>query len=119
LTSCFKLKKIEGLCGLAKLQMLNIKWCSELEELSSIETLVCLEVMDVNKCTKLKRIHRLAQLTKLRRLDIVECSELEELPGVEHLTSLKWLDASGCPKLRWGEGVVEKLRQRQLAYLGL
>jgi Leucine-rich repeat (LRR) protein len=119
LTSCSKLTKIEGLCGLAKLQMLNIKWCNELEELSSTETLVSLEVLDVDKCTKPKRIERLAQLTELQRLDIVECCELEELPGVEHLKSLKWLDASGCPKLRWGEGVVEKLRQRQLAYLRL
>ena len=36
LAICTKLNKIEGLCGLAKLQMLNIKWCTELKVLSSI-----------------------------------------------------------------------------------
>ena len=50
LASCTKLNKIEGLCGLAKLQMLNIKWCTKLKVLSSIDTLTSLEVLDVYEC---------------------------------------------------------------------
>lgn len=99
LTSCCQLQKIEGLCGLAKLQILTIKWCSELKELSSIETLVSLEALDVQDCGKLERVERLAGLTKLRRLDIVDCPNLKELSGVEHLVSLKRFDTSGCTGL--------------------
>eukprot|EP00253_Pinus_taeda_P026710 PITA_26710 len=94
LTSCDQLQKIEGLCGLAKLQILNIKWCSELKELSSIETLVSLEVLDVQVCGKLERIERLAGLTKLRRWDIDGCPNLIEVSGDEHLMSLTRFDTS-------------------------
>jgi len=107
-----KLKKLDGLCGLAKLQMLNIRWCREVEELPSIETLVSLKELWASHCVKLKSIRGLRQLTKLRLLHVYECHEIEELEGVEHCISLVKVDARGCPKLQWGEGVVEQLRQQ-------
>jgi len=112
LRSCGALKKVGGLCGLSKLQRLNISGCIELEELPSIETLVSLEWLAASNCVKLKSIQGLAQLTKLRRLEVRECSELEKLPGVEQLLSLRWLNTMECPRLQWGGGVLEDLRRR-------
>lgn len=112
LHGCTKLKRIEELCGLAKLQMLDISMCSEVEELPSIETLVSLEQLRACLCVKLKSIQGLAQLKMLRLLDVRWCSELEELPGVEYCVSLEILNVDGCPRLQWAGGVVEQLRQK-------
>ena len=83
----------------------------ELEELPSVETLVCLERLVARKCVNLKRIQGLAQPTELQLLDVRECSELKELPCLEHVNRLDTVYASGCPKLQWGGGVVEELHQ--------
>lgn len=107
-----KLRKMDGLCGLANLQMLNIQWCKEVEELPGIETLVSLKELWASHCVKLKNIRGLGQLTKLQLLYVYECQEIEELEGVEHCISLVKLDARGCPKLQWNEGAVEQLRQQ-------
>jgi internalin A len=112
LISCPNLEKIDGLCGLAKLQMLNISGWRKVEELAGIETLVSLEELRASVCEKLKRIRGLGQLTKLKLLDVHGCSEIEELEGVEHLRSLEKLDASDCPGLHWDARVLEQLPQR-------
>jgi Leucine-rich repeat (LRR) protein len=66
LSSCYNLRSIEGLCGLAMLRELYIKECNELQELPSVKTLVSLErVIHAVDCVKLKSIRDLAQLTKL------------------------------------------------------
>ena len=51
--SCHKLKKVEGLCGLAKLEEINIESCSELEELSSVEHCRSLNIVEIRECSKL------------------------------------------------------------------
>lgn len=110
--SCPNLEKIDGLCGLAKLQTLNISGWRKVEELAGIETLVSLEQLRASGCEKLKRMHGLSQLTKLKLLDFHGCRELEELEGVELLRSLEMLDASDCPRLHWDSRVLEQLLQR-------
>lgn len=112
LIGCCNLKKLEGLCGLPKLQSLNIGGCKKVEQLPSLETLVSLQELWAYECVKLKRIEGLSQLTKLRKLDASDCSELEELEGVEHLRSLEKLHTYRCPQLQWDRGVLEQLRQR-------
>jgi Leucine-rich repeat (LRR) protein len=114
LIGCSKLRKIKGLCGLAKLQNLDISWCEEVEELPSIETLVSLEELQVSECVKLKSIRGLEQLTKLRKLDISSCSELEDLPSVEHLRSLEELWACSCVKLKSIRGLGQLTQLRVL-----
>lgn len=110
LIGCSKLRKIKGLCGLTKLQILNISWCQEVEELPSFETLVSLEELQVSECVNLKSIQGLEQLTQLIKLDVSGCSELEELRGVGHLISLNMLRTSGCVKLKSIQ-VLEQLTQ--------
>jgi internalin A len=112
LEQCQKLTKIGGLCGLSKLQDLNIIKCERIEELPNIEMLISLEVLNVSGCVKLKSIPGLGQLRKLRSLEVRRCHEIVELSGAKHLMLLKHLDACDCPKLRWDEGVLEEVRQR-------
>lgn len=108
---CSMLENIGGLSGLAKLKILNIRWCSPLEELSGLETSVSLEKLEATSCTCLQKIAGLAGLTKLQVLNVSHCGglSLEGLPGIEHLTSLKQLNAKGCG---WDGEAVEQLRQQ-------
>jgi leucine-rich repeat protein SHOC2 len=112
LQCCNKLTKIGGLCGLSKLQHLDIIVCERIEELPNIEMLISLEVFSARGCVKLKSIPGLGQLRKLRYLNVSRCHEIVELSGAKHLMLLKHLDARDCPKLRWDEGVLEEVRQR-------
>jgi Leucine-rich repeat (LRR) protein len=112
LTNCSNLRKIEGLCGLAKLQMLDISRCENVEELPSMETLESLKELQAYACVKLKSIQGLSRLTKLRLLNVNGCSELQELPGIEHCMLLEYLDARGCPKQWAEERVLEQLHQQ-------
>jgi Leucine-rich repeat (LRR) protein len=114
LTWCSKLRKIEGLCGLANLQKLDIKGCIEVEVLPGFETLVSLEVLEITNCVKLKSIRGLEQLSKLRKLEVSSCSELEDLPSVENLRSLQNLDVSDCVKLRSIQGLAQLTKLRTL-----
>lgn len=116
LTGCSKLRKLNGLCGLATLQMLDISRCRNVERLPNVETLLSLEVLDASGCLKLKNIKGLAQLTNLRVLYVYDCFKLKTLPGVERCMSLERLHAYGCPKLQRGR-VAEQLRQRLKARL--
>jgi len=112
LFGCGKLRKVQGLCGLTKLQVLDISSCRQVEELPSFETLLSLKELVARSCSKLKGIRGLAQLTKLRILDVSQCDELEELEGVEHCRFLDKLNISGCPKLQRGGRAMEQLRQQ-------
>jgi len=101
LISCDNLRKVKGLCGLAKLQRLDISDCKMVQELPSIDTLVSLEEFEASQCVKLKSIQGLAPLKNLRIISVQNCVELDELEGVKRCISLKKLDTSRCPKLRW------------------
>ena len=79
------LRKIEGLCGLTKLQWLQIRWCKELEELRGIETLISLKELDASRCAKLKTIRGLGCLTKFQVLDFHMCCGLEELLDIKQI----------------------------------
>ena len=103
---------IEALGGLAKLQILKIEQCNELQELPSVKTLVSLCRLRAVNCVKFKSIRDLGHLTKLESLDVSGCLELEELEGLENCKSLRYLNTRRCPKLQLSEGVVERLRQR-------
>lgn len=107
LRKCNKLRKIEGLCGLAKLQELNINFCTKVEELSSIETLVSLETLLVIHCWNLKSIRGLGQLTKLRFLNMSGSFMLEELPDLEQLILLERLETTECFKLKSIRGLAQ------------
>lgn len=51
---CHKLKKVEGLCGLAKLKEIKITGCSELEELPSVEHCRSLKTLEIRGGSKLQ-----------------------------------------------------------------
>jgi len=120
---CSELRQISGVCGLAKLQFLQIIRGNKVKELSSFEHLISLEELLVLKCDKIKSIEGLGQLTKLRLLWVRQCPKIQELLGVEHAMTLKpasmeytmsWkrLYIDGCPKLKWVGGVIEQVQQQ-------
>ena len=53
---CIKLKREHTWIGTAKLLILNVGGCYELEELPSMETLVSLQALDTNKCANMKSL---------------------------------------------------------------
>lgn len=97
---CDELRKIRGLCGLAKLQRLDISGCQQVRELPSLEKLTSLEESRACECKQLKSIRGLAQLAKLRLLDVKKCCEMKELAGIQSLRSLEKFHYSSCPKLQ-------------------
>jgi len=84
----------------------------ELEELSTIETLISLKELSARGCVKLKKIRGLDLAKNLQMLDVTRCVELEEISSTETLVSLKWLCAGGCVKLKniRGLGLATKLQ---------
>ena len=56
LSSCHKMINIEALGGLAKLQILKIEQCNELQELPSVKTLVSLCLLRVFVPVKSSRV---------------------------------------------------------------
>jgi len=51
---CMKLKSIHGLFQLKKLRFLNVRACTELEELEDVEQCTWLEKIDASICCKLQ-----------------------------------------------------------------
>jgi Leucine-rich repeat (LRR) protein len=64
LSSCRALRRIRGICGLAKLQILNINGCKEVEELSSLETLISLEDFRSDIYYKVTKAYRVGIVDK-------------------------------------------------------
>ena len=97
------MKNIRGLEQFAKLRVLYVRKCYELEELPNMEALISMEEFYGYGCVKLKSIKSIRglwQLTSLRVLNVGRCLELEEVEDVEQCTWLEELDVSGCPKLQ-------------------
>lgn len=61
MTGCSVLKKITGIHGLAKLQTLDIGWCSEIEQLPGLETLISLETFRTSQTCNMFRVRELAE----------------------------------------------------------
>lgn len=69
LNGCDALKKVIGLCGLAKLRELDMRKCELVEDLPGLETLISLVHLRVSGCVQLKSIRGLAQATHLHTLE--------------------------------------------------
>eukprot|EP00253_Pinus_taeda_P024809 PITA_24809 len=115
---CKRLKSIEGLAQLTKLQRLDANWCDELVELPSMETLVCLEELRVRGCVQLRIIRGLEQARKLRRLNVGRCYRLEDLPSMETLVCLEVLQLERCKKVKSIRGLEQAAKLRRLDVRG-
>ncbi|GLJ33402.1 hypothetical protein SUGI_0671950 [Cryptomeria japonica] len=116
ITSCRDLQRVD----ITKLTKLYIYNCSQLEELSSLSRVSCLEQiyiyfckklknisfptsvvdLDVQTCKDLQRVAGTGELTKLTRLIIAHCPKLEELPILPRVSCLKQIEISSCEMVR-------------------
>lgn len=76
---------------------LFLRGCTRLEDLSCLETLKDLELIDISKL-QLKTLPSLSHLHNLRSLSVT-CSNLVKLPDLSDLKLLEVLDLSGCSDL--------------------
>ncbi|XP_057437658.1 disease resistance protein RPV1-like [Lotus japonicus] len=68
---------------------------------SSLQRLVGLEELSLNKCRRLKIIPSwIGRLTKLCKLDLTDCESLETCPSSIFKLKLTGLDFKGCSKLK-------------------
>eukprot|EP00253_Pinus_taeda_P019533 PITA_19533 len=61
LRGCHELRQLGWICGLSNPPDLDISSCVNVEDLPCFETLVSLEILDVQRCEKLERIQGLGQ----------------------------------------------------------
>ncbi|XP_057863268.2 disease resistance protein Roq1 [Cryptomeria japonica] len=120
ITNCKHLKSLSGMSNLAKLVLLNITKCPELEELS-LGHLSCLERMTIVGCKRLKSVSGILDLGNvvrlnvydsfssvsgayrfrmLAQLNISECPELEKLLSFSSWSCLQKVDIASCGKLQ-------------------
>lgn len=78
---------------------LFLRGCTRLEDLSCLETLKDLELIDISKL-QLKTLPSLSHLHNLRSLSVT-CSNLVKLPDLSDLKLLEVLDLSGCSEFEF------------------
>ncbi|EEC83225.1 hypothetical protein OsI_28511 [Oryza sativa Indica Group] len=101
LSGCSNIRVIqpEALCGLTKLQFLNLSWCSILQILpENIASLTELQYLNLSNCFLLSQLpSHIGSLTELQYLNLSGCQGLVKLPmSFRNLKNLVHLDLSGC-----------------------
>ncbi|CAL5422965.1 unnamed protein product [Camellia sinensis] len=101
LDNCPKLKNLSGLENLNSLQILEIKRCYRLTSLpEGVQHLNALRVLYIFKCGLFSLPNWLGSLRSLSELRIVHCPKLRSLPdGLQDQKTLKILEIVECPHL--------------------
>ncbi|CAN1326172.1 Disease resistance protein L6 [Linum perenne] len=94
------LEKFPDLSNLKNLRDLWINNCSELIEVTGLETLELLELLNMKGCRSIRKLPDLSALIKLATLNIRGCTQLTELRGLGRLESLEELSMSGCKLIK-------------------
>jgi Leucine-rich repeat (LRR) protein len=94
---CGKLKSIP-ICGLSSLVKFDIGYCDELRYFSGeFRGFTSLQILEIRDCSKLASIPSVQHCTALVELGIWSCRELTSIPGdFRELNSLKKLIVNGC-----------------------
>ncbi|CAN1252608.1 Disease resistance protein L6 [Linum perenne] len=94
------LEQFPDLSNLKNLRDIWIKNCKELIEVTGLDTLESLELLDMEGCLSIKKLPDLSRLVKLKRLHLTGCTQLTEVRGLDKLESLEYLDMSGCSSIK-------------------
>ncbi|XP_057846044.2 disease resistance protein Roq1-like [Cryptomeria japonica] len=96
LATCQNLKRVSGKFDLKTIIICD---CPELEALTFLEGVTCLETIGVYGCGKLNSL-QLLECQNLKQLSISDCPELEELPCCASQTSLEKISIVRCENLQ-------------------
>ena len=99
LVGCPALENVDGLKGLATLQVLHLSGCTALQNVDGLKGLTALQMLDLSGCTALQNADVLKGLTALQDLYLYGCPALQDVDGLKGLTALQWVHLSRCPKL--------------------
>ncbi|KAJ9685409.1 hypothetical protein PVL29_017444 [Vitis rotundifolia] len=91
------------------LKMLGIDDDANLEnllEIRRLQTLTCLEQLEIRRCPKLESFPETGLPPMLRSLKVIGCENLKCLPHNYNSCALEFLDITSCPSLRSGRLVV-------------
>ncbi|KAL1822487.1 hypothetical protein ACET3Z_009265 [Daucus carota] len=101
LKRCLKLKQLECMDSLEKLEILDLSGSTQLSAIEDdfFDTTTSLQELNLSE-TKVKKLPSLSKLQNLRQLLLSHCESLQELPDLNGLVNLEELDASNCTALK-------------------
>ncbi|CAN1218795.1 Disease resistance protein L6 [Linum perenne] len=95
-----KLEALPDLSSLKSLKRLYLEGCTQLREITGLESLESLEMVKMQNCRMVETLPNLSRLSKLKELDIGGCIRLTEVSGVEGLESLQVLKMHDCVSVK-------------------
>ncbi|CAI0543584.1 unnamed protein product [Linum tenue] len=113
---CTQLIEITGLERLASLEVLDMSGCKCIRKLPDLSTLRNLVELVVDECTQLSEVTILERSESLRSLSMVDCSSIAQLPNLSRFVNLKSLQISRCTRLSEVKGLE---RLEWLEYLSM
>ncbi|CAN1785098.1 Disease resistance protein L6 [Linum perenne] len=101
IVACRLLTEIRDLNrSLLELERLYLEGCTQLREITGLESLESLEMVKMQNCRMVETLPNLSRLSKLKELDIGGCIRLTEVSGVEGLESLQVLKMHDCVSVK-------------------
>ncbi|CAN1218802.1 Disease resistance protein L6 [Linum perenne] len=94
------LEALPDLSSLKSLKRLYLEGCTQLREITGLESLESLEMVKMQNCRMVETLPNLSRLSKLKELDIGGCIRLTEVSGVEGLESLQVLKMHDCVSVK-------------------
>ncbi|CAN1218794.1 Disease resistance protein L6 [Linum perenne] len=91
---------LPDLSSLKSLKRLYLEGCTQLREITGLESLESLEMVKMQNCRMVETLPNLSRLSKLKELDIGGCIRLTEVSGVEGLESLQVLKMHDCVSVK-------------------
>ncbi|MDB5089168.1 MAG: hypothetical protein JWR09_3162 [Mucilaginibacter sp.] len=82
------LENLEGVFLLKELKYLSIANLKKITSLKGIETLQCLEDLEIQSCKGIHNISEVFKLHKLERFLLLDSENIESIKGIENLTEL-------------------------------
>ncbi|CAI0421215.1 unnamed protein product [Linum tenue] len=99
LIDCGLVVRLPDLSELKNLKVLIIRGCTQLMEITGLESLESLQVLAMSSCESIYELPDLSHLEHLRYLNISGCMQLTQVMGVERLGSLEVLAMSQCKSI--------------------
>ncbi|CAN1245419.1 Disease resistance protein L6 [Linum grandiflorum] len=114
LQNCRRLESLPSLSTLVKLHSIEITKCRVLSKIQGLGGLrrsgmKNLRQLDVSQCSRLTKVVGLDKLEELRGLNMCGCESIKKLPDMSRLKNLMYLNLKGCIHLKDVKGL-EKLK---------